>query len=190
MKRVLTIKFKSLGPVLIVDRSLYENSGRVVTLKDPLTGLPYIPAGVIIKALKSGAQVLSERFNGIEAKLDEALKMLHVSDCMPFGVIERDDVSASMGGLLSDDVFEGLTEKLDIWYKGKRIKSVVAKRDLTFSCDVMASGEIKEELLAALVLSALNIKTLGIKASDGLGIVEPQVNARLDAAKAAKILGG
>ena len=181
MKREGRIVIEIESPVLIKDPTLY-NTDLVATIRDWTTGLPYIPAGVIVQVLRKSADMLclNERAEAIKTRLfgtRDTQGMLWLGHATYNGIplATQTRVITSNRHIFLDDSWDALTSAVQVWYKdGRRTIRGIAPGS-TMAAPLQWLDTPDQNDLDFLTATCAGIRTIGQKADQGLGRVTVSV---------------
>ena len=182
MKRDGRIVIEIESPVLINDPTLY-NTNMVATIRDWANGLPYIPAGVIIQALRNVADILclNNETGAFPKRLfgtKEAEGILWVGHATYNGIplTTQSSLIAPNLHVFPDDTWDALTKEVQVWYGGG-LRTV---RGIAPGCVMEAPLHWLETpdqaAMDFLSASCAGIRTIGEKTGQGLGRVKVSIS--------------
>jgi len=170
------IVIKINSPVLIQDPVL-DSRDMVATIRDWTSGMPYIPAGVIIRALRQNADLIRGVSRDKGARVDKVLGfaekegMLWVGHAYFNGIGPAGLASTRNRQLFVRDIYDALTEDVSTWYGQKMVTGRAIAAGLVFESAFQWTGEATDADYDCLNACCAGIRLIGEKTGEGLGRV-------------------
>lgn len=197
MKQEGRIVIELQSPVLIRDPGINSEQA-AATIRDWVTGLPYIPAGVILKAIRQVSDLLRGVSKDKGELVDRVLGnreqegMLWLGHAYFQGISPALLAGASMNNqnLFQHDVYDGMTKMVQTWYGDKSVKARAIADGLLMEAPFQWVGEPDQAMYDCLSACCAGIRTIGEKTDDGLGCVKVMPDGVVLTKTNLKFLGG
>ena len=179
---------KTRGPLLVPQHPL---SDRVATKADPISGLPMVPSGLLWRTIKARVSELQGLIPSIGPAAEGILAgRLWIGDAIAGGSGIKDEPGSPGGQLFHRDLYWAFTQEVELFWKGKRSRAVVIRPGVELVAPIYWMQGPSPQEVAALSMIVKSIVVLGVKASDGFGLVEASLNPGMNLKKALATLGG
>lgn len=180
------------SPVLIRDPAL--NMETPATIRDWTNGLPYIPAGVIMQAIRRNADILRGVSKDKGARVDRVLGTADREGLLWLGHAFFHGISPTVAGsnqrLFQQDVYEAMTVEVQTWYGGRLVQGRAIRAGLVLEAPFQWIGEPKQTDYDCLMACCAGIRTIGEKTGEGLGCVRVTPDNSVLTKKNLDFLGG